>query len=184
MKLNILFQFILIMSCLYRDYQRVEDYEDYIISNYGEVYSLKYGKVREMKLNFNDHGYKMVNLRNKNTVKKFTVHVLVGNAFVGKRTNGLEFDHIDRNRTNNRSDNIRLATRSEQMINQNLRPNNKLRERNIWIANQNNGRSYYHIRINRNKKKVLEKYLNVKKYTLEDAIKFRDDFLLTFEAKN
>jgi len=93
------------MSCLYRDYRRVEGFEDYIISNYGEVFSTKswHGKEsREMKYCVQNNGYLQVNLWNNNISKKFTVHSLVGNAFIGKRINGLTFDHIDRNRTNNR----------------------------------------------------------------------------------
>jgi len=165
------------MSCLYRDYRRVEGFEDYIVSNYGEIYSLKYGKVREMKPNLIDTGYKNIKLLNNKKHKHFKVHVLVGNAFVGKRINGLTFDHIDRNRINNRADNLRLATRLEQNINTGLRKDNKLRERNISLNNQKNGISCYDIRIQRDKKYIFRKTLNVKKYSLEDAIKVRDDFL-------
>jgi len=168
------------MSCLYRDYRRIEGFPDYIVSNYGEVYSLKRGKVREMKPNLTNRGYKKITLSKNGKAKTFNVHVLVGNAFIGKRINGLTFDHIDRNRKYNRVDNLRLATRSEQSINKNLQKSNKLKQRNICITKYNT-RIYYCIKIRRDKKVVFEKNLNVKKYSLEDAIKLRDDFLTTLK---
>ena len=167
------------MSCLYRDYRRVEGYEDYIVSNYGEVFSTKrINGTYWRKLSIIKSVYPQVVL-SMGKAKTFTIHVLVGNAFIGKRTNGLEFDHIDRNKTNNRADNLRLATRSEQSINTRLNKRNKLKERNISIANRNNGHSYYRIEIKRDKKMVFNKWLNIKDYTLEYAIKVRDDFLTT-----
>jgi hypothetical protein len=169
------------MSCLYRDYRRVEGFEDYIVSNYGEVFSTKkYNRKewRELKMGFNNWGYKQIDLREDSKRKTFTVHVLVGNAFVGKRTGEMTFDHIDRDKLNNKSDNIRLATRSEQSINKNLHKSNKLKQRNICISKIDT-RIYYYIKIRRNKKVVFNKRLNVKKYSIEDAIKVRDDFLTT-----
>jgi len=166
------------MSCFYRDYRRVEGFEDYIVSNYGEVWSLKWGKVRELKMCINNDGYKQIDLSEDSKSKKIKVHVLVGNAFVGKRIGAMTFDHIDRDKLNNKSDNIRLATKSEQSINKNLYKSNKLKQKNICINNKS-GRIYYHIKITRDKKRLFEKNLNVKKYSLEDAIKVRDDFLTT-----
>lgn len=165
------------MSCLYRDYRRVEGFEDYIISNYGEVYSLKGVKFRELKFNIN-RGYKYVILCEKCKKKTINIHILVGNAFIDKRTNGLEFDHIDRNPLNNRADNIRLATSSAQKVNTKTRTDNKLGIRCITKQTTNWGQ-YYSINIRRDKKYIFRKALNVEKYTLEDAIKIRDDFLTT-----
>ena len=156
---------------MYYDYRRIENYPDYIISNYGIVYSLKYGKVREMK-----HGgkkYRHVNIGGK----YLSVHVLVGNAFIGKREGRLTYDHIDRNRTNNRADNIMLATKLEQSANTGVHYNNKLGEKHISNQVNKSGNEYFHIQIIRNKKLVLNKCLNKKKFSLEDAIKLRDDFL-------
>ena len=100
---------------MFLDYRRIVGYEDYIISNYGIVYStIKHNGTewREMKPSFYKNGYKYVNLYNDGKHKKITVHVLVGNHFVGKREGEITFDHWpDRTKTNNRADNIRLATK-------------------------------------------------------------------------
>ena len=155
---------------LYRDYRRIEGNEDYIISNYGEVISLKGKKPRILKTCCDLKGYKMVNIRP--TTK---VHVLVGNAFVGKRENGLTFDHIDRDNTNNRADNIRLATKSEQAENTKMKITNKLGVRNIMEReNKRNGIVYYRIKITLNNQQYLKEF-NKSKYSLEEVIKIRDD---------
>ena len=104
--------------------------------------------------------------------KKYNIHILVGNAFIGKREGGLTFDHIDRNRINNRADNIRLATRQEQAVNTGVCKNNKLGEKYITIDTVS-GNEYYKIKITRNKIIILNKRLNKNKFSLDDAIKQR-----------
>ena len=100
---------------LYRDYRRIPGYEHYVISNYGEVFSLKRkGVIKTIQLKSfpNPDGYLLVCLSKDGKVKTTRIHVLVGKAFVGERTGELTFDHIDRDKTNNSADNIRLATKS------------------------------------------------------------------------
>ena len=152
----------------------IEDFEGmYSVSNFGRVYSHK-GKGKFLKGFPTQDGYLRVDLCKDGKGKSICIHVLVGNAFVGKRENGLTFDHIDRNNQNNRADNIRLATKSEQQINQKLRCNNKLGERNIHI----NGNRYV-IQIRRNGKIVINFSYLMKKYTLDDVVKERNEILST-----
>jgi len=166
---------------LYRDYRRIEGYEDsYIISNYGEVFSLKrkwVTKTIQLKQTTLKIGYKAVALHAGGKQNTTYVHALVGNHFVGERTGNLSFDHIDRNRINNRADNIRLATPSEQILNQSIRKDNKLREKNITYNKYKTGQEYYILTITRNKKLLIFKQYNLKKYTLDYVIKVRDEFL-------
>jgi len=163
------------------EYRKINGYPDYIISNNGIVWSTKYGKVREMKPSLGKNGYKKVALCKDGIHKTMRIHVLVGIHFVGPRIGELTYDHYpDTTKTNNRADNIRLATKSQQAINQKLRITNKLGEKNIsTYVDKKNGRQYYEVQIKRNKKVVFRKLLNKKKYTLEDAVKLRDDFLIT-----
>ena len=149
----------------------------YSVSNYGRVYS-HFGKGRFLKPYPNNDGYLRVSLQ-KDGNKSHRIHILVGNAFIGKREGELTFDHYpDRNKQNNKASNIRLATKSEQVINQKTRCTNKLGEKNICIyIDKRNGNVFYHIKITRKGKGVFQKRLNVEKYNLEDAVKLRDDFL-------
>jgi len=149
----------------------IEGYEGrYSISNMGRVYSHITNKI--LKSTTNGNGYLHVSLIKDGIVKTITIHVLVGNHFVGKREGELQFDHIDRNRQNNCADNLRLVTRSENNINTGVSKNNKLREKNISIKQFS-----YSIEIMRNGKFVFQKFLAMSKYKLEDAVKIRDDFL-------
>jgi len=151
----------------------IEGYEGlYSISNMGRVYSHITNKFLKCTLNKKD--YLQVGLYKDGVRKNYTIHSLVGNAFIGKRENGLTFDHVDRNRQNNSADNIRLATRQEQVINTGVSKNNKLGEKHIAISG-----NIYRIRIIRNGKYVFSKSFQMSKYTLEDAVKIRDDFLNT-----
>ena len=149
----------------------IEGYEGrYAVSNMGRLYSHITNKI--LKGSQNNEDYLQVSLCKDGIRKKIKVHVLVGNAFIGKRENGLTFDHIDRNRTNNFADNIRLATRQEQVINQNVRCDNTSGEKNIRI----NGNSY-RIQIRRNNKTVFDKTLAMDKFSLDDAVEERNRFL-------
>ena len=165
---------------MFRDYRRIEGFEDYIISNYGEVFSLKNNKVIELRAGKCTKGYFYVGLCKDGKRKSVRVHILVGNAFVGKRENRLTFDHIDRNKINNRADNIRLATYSEQMYNQNTRYSNEFGEKYI-ITEFANVRGYkyeyYNITVSNNGNR-LKKRLNKKKFSLADAILVRNEMLL------
>tara|TARA_R110001632_G_scaffold179092_1_gene298933 strand:+ start:130 stop:618 length:489 start_codon:yes stop_codon:yes gene_type:complete len=162
---------------MFRDYRRVEGFPDYIVSNYGDVYSLKNGKVRELKFGYSNCGYRSVSLCINNKAVRQRVHILVGIAFVGKREGGLTYDHIDRNRINNKADNLRLATRSQQALNRKETKPNKLNEKYISI---NNG--YYEIVVVRNRKRIFRKQMSKNKWTLDDAKKVRDEYLHTYES--
>ena len=83
-------------------------------------------KTSEFIDKFFSNGYLQLGLLKNGKRKTSKVHVLVGEAFIGLRTGEMTYDHIDRNNQNNRSDNLRLATKSEQGQNRNLLKNNKL----------------------------------------------------------
>ena len=164
---------------MFRDYRRVKGFEDYIVSNYGEVFSTKRGKCRMLKLASDGSGYLRVDLSQGGIKRTIKVHVLVGNSFVGIRTCGLTFDHIDRNSVNNRADNIRLATKREQNLNRKMK-RGKTGEKYI-VATTKNKKPYYkfYIKITKNDKSILQKqkYFSFQKYCLDDVVKYRDEYI-------
>lgn len=87
----------------------------YFISNLGRVKSITKvnKKERVLKLCINKFGYLLCDINKK----KMKVHTLVAYAFLGPRPEGLEIDHFDRNKLNNKADNLRYITRSKNMIN-------------------------------------------------------------------
>ena len=96
------------------------DYPNYQVSNLGRVKSKeRYTKQRnginlrkEKLLNpQKDHkGYLYVRLYNENGWKYFKVHTLVAQAFIENSNNEPTVDHIDRNKENNNSNNLRWAS--------------------------------------------------------------------------
>jgi len=68
-------------------------------------------------------GYMRVQIKGR----QYRVHRLVAEAFIPNHENRTEVDHIDRNPANNRVDNLRWATRSEN--NRNTRSNDRVDSR-------------------------------------------------------
>lgn len=79
--------------------------KDYYVDEDGNVYN---SRGRILKGRAASSGYLQVRLPvGANTFINFTVHNLVAEAFLGKKPQGYDVDHIDFDRTNNRVDNLR-----------------------------------------------------------------------------
>ena len=100
----------------------IEGYENYFISNFGNVKISKTNKI--MKPSTNRQGYKRINLSKNEKLKTFRVHRLVGNAFLENPDNKQMIDHIDENKANNNVKNLRWATRKDNGYNRGKQTNN------------------------------------------------------------
>ena len=85
------------------------------VSNLGRVRSLFRGQCRIRHLIKLETGYHGIGLQNKTIKKKFKVHRLVAEAFIGERPENLDVNHKDGNKTNNHADNLEYITRSENL---------------------------------------------------------------------
>jgi hypothetical protein len=158
------------------NFEPVKNYETYGINKKGEIKDYRSGKI--IPQYFNQCGYKRINLRNPNGVKGFLVHRLVGIQFLEPVEGKYEIDHIDRDKKNNNIENLRWVNDVEQAENRGDFSNNKLGEKFIRYEKSTKGYTHrFRIQITKNKKKIFDKSLKCSQYTLEDAIKIRDDFL-------
>lgn len=104
------------------EFKIIEDYPNYVVSNYGDVIALTYvdkaGRERgmkEIKQSNNADGYKYLALYNNEGRKGFLTHRLVAQAFIPNPENKETVNHIDGDKTNNRVENLEWSTREEQM---------------------------------------------------------------------
>lgn len=92
-------------------------FNNYEVSNTGRVRSTKFPWREDKAQHFDKDGYLQCALYWNQQQKTLKIHQLVALAFLGERPDGLVIDHIDRNKTNNRADNLRYVTQKENVRN-------------------------------------------------------------------
>ena len=159
----------------------IKGYENYLIFEDGKIINTNSG--REMKPILNDNtGYYRIGL-NKDGKRKFlSLHRLIALAYIPNPDNKPVIDHINRNRLDNRIENLRWATRSENQRNRSCSSNTGYQFISKTKSKRNKqGFSYKfaierpelkHNYTNKDLELVLE-YRN--KFCLENNIEFNDN---------
>jgi len=146
-------------------------YKNYQVSNMGQV--KRYNRL--LKLSDDGCGYLRCSNYENGKQTHIRVHKIVALAWIPNPDNLPEIDHINRDKTDNRVENLRWVSRSENSINRGNMKNNKLGHKHICeCIQQPSGREYYVICIPRMK---IQKRFNKNKYTLEQVILERDKML-------
>ena len=96
----------------YNEYRKIPSLEFlYEVNCVGKVRNVKSKRVLAYNRAFN--GYLLVGPTVKGKKLSKTVHSLVAECWIGPRPKGYQIDHIDRNKNNNRFDNLRYVTIEE-----------------------------------------------------------------------
>ena len=96
------------------DARPIVGFEGYAVCPRGRVFHrLANGNVRELRPTLGCRGHLKVRLFRDGKVFRFFVHVLVLEAFVGPRPQGLVCRHLDGDKRNNRVDNLKWGTHAE-----------------------------------------------------------------------
>lgn len=94
----------------------IPDFPAYRITKDGKVYSLKWGKIKELKpYPSTCNGYQVVNLRENGKRYSRLVHRLILTTFKGKCPEGMEARHLDGDKENNHVDNLEWGTRQQNL---------------------------------------------------------------------
>lgn len=83
---------------------------DYLITEEGDVYSTKYGKLKKRKQQTTDKGYKIIVLWNNGKIKNYRVNRLVAETYIPNPDNLPEVNHKDEVKSNNNVANLEWST--------------------------------------------------------------------------
>jgi len=144
-------------------FKTIEGYENYEISNLGNVRNKKTNRIMKKR---NSFGYYGITLSKNNKRFHTFIHRLIATAFIENPENKELIDHIDNDRLNNDINNLRWSSYIENNRNKPLQKNNKSGHKGIYFNKKNNK---WHVRIDVNKKKIhLGYFVNI-----EDAVEAR-----------
>lgn len=138
-------------------WKTVEDFPNYEVSTFGNIKNKKSNKL--LKLLINNSGYYRCALTHNSKTKNITVHRIVGKTFIPNPENKPTINHKDRNRINNKLENLEWVTHKEQNLHKSKSNNirrhaskvfricsksnviletyNSLKEASVWVINNN-----------------------------------------------
>ena len=149
----------------------IPGFPHYQITEDGKIWS-KYKNRFIKETDVNSWGYKSYTLRLNCKSYGIPTHKLLALTYIPNPKNLPIADHIDRNKTNNILSNLRWVNKSQNGINAEVK--GKIKFRHITTCNRKIG-PYYYIQIRRNQKRIYHKKMSIKKYTIDEVVKYRNE---------
>ena len=147
------------------EYKTIEGYENYEISNLGNARNKKTDKILKQVLH---NGYYCIQVSKNNENKNLRVHRLIALSFIPNSNNKYCVDHINRIKTDNRLENLRWSTHSENQMNKSKHSNNTSTCTGVHYDKSKNK---WQVRIQINGKRKHIGYYQ----TFEEAVKIRKE---------
>lgn len=95
--------------------KEIKDFPGYTITDDGKVISYKFKEPRIMKTWYQKSGYENIKLCKDNVTYHFLIHRLVAEAFIPNPNNLSEVNHKDKNRQNNRVENLEWSNKVDNL---------------------------------------------------------------------
>jgi len=149
----------------------IKNYENYILFEDGVVINTKTGIERKPSLDTD--GYYFITLFKNGKRKLLKLHRLIALTFIPNPNNKPQVDHINRNRGDNRIENLRWVTSSENERNKTCYSNSGKQ-----FISKNNSKSYkqgFYYRFQIQRPELKHRYNNKE---LEPVIEYRNKFCL------
>ena len=152
------------------EWRVITEYPTYEVSTDGQVRNKKTGRV--LKPRTDGRGYLNVGLRKDNKRHTKKIHRLVGLTFLPNPDGKQEIDHINRTPTDNRLENLRWATPSENQQNKGRPTTNTSGYKHICDRNRR-GYSFWIVGIKQPHK--IWREFNKNLWTLEQVVNIRNN---------
>jgi hypothetical protein len=156
------------------EFRTIKGFENYQISNLGNVKNINTAKI--LKTRINNNGYYHTGLRDNGKTRDNLVHRMIAEAFIQNPLNKPCVDHIDHNKTNNHIDNLRWTSSKENNQNSSIRADNTSGFKGVSF-NKNTNLWNAQIRIN-GIKTNLGNYDNI-----NDAVRARLKAVLKYQGE-
>ena len=132
----------------------INNYTEYLIYEDGRVWSKKSNKF--LKPTTGGIGYKQVMLCNEGKHKRHSIHRLVALHYIPNPENKKCVDHINRIKTDNRIQNLRWATHSENQQNRSFNKDNTSGHKYISYNKNRNTWEFYKMINKKTTKKIFK----------------------------
>lgn len=154
------------------DFIDVVGYEGlYKINKNGDIWSCKSNRFISLVKRGKDGGRYSAQLSKDNIRKGYYIHRLLAEHFIPNPENLPLIDHIDRDKDNNKIENLRWCSASTNGYNTEKNKCNKSGYKNICSRTNKVGNEYWVIQIAR----IYLEIFNKQNYTLEEVIAIRDE---------
>jgi len=150
----------------------LEDFPDYFVGVDG-IYSEMRGRMKKLKSSINNTGYYRVRLCKYGKKYHKSVHRLIAQTFIPNPDNLPQVDHINHNTQDNRLENLRWVTHSDNERNRSMSKNNTSGEQGVSFDKYNNN---WRAQWVDNQRKLRRKSFSINKYgddAKQLAINFR-----------